>query len=822
MAAIGAYMRFGRHITTASLVPAWLLAGSHGAHAQEGTAWAADWIMAVLSILVIGLLGAAVTLGLLWRRARGERNLLLGSLNASSRARQVIDPAGKVVLANDAFERLFEGVRAPLPQLLLARVRAGSDAAEILRQLIITVAEGGRGRTEIEIPQGDGSVDWFDVSGRSIVGSPGYVLWGAERVTAQRQIEDFIRSDHEKFADLIEHAPIGFYSVDETGRFLFINSTLAGWLGLEPDNEGSYLEHLQDLVVDRPAGVPAYSPFRDVEARSGEVALRGPNGRVFQAFIRHDVATVQVPDSSGAKLRTRSVVHDLSRERELESALQVSEQYFQRFFEEAPASILLLDEKGRVEQANPAFQHLLIGAEWAQARFVDLVQPEERPAAEAHLAQVMAEGRAGQPLTVRLVGDKQRSVTIYASRREDRGRAIGLIVHLIDATEQKRLEAQFAQSQKMQAVGLLAGGIAHDFNNLLTAMIGFCDLLLLRHKAGDQSFADIMQIKQNANRAANLVRQLLDFSRQQTLRPKVLDITDVLADLRNLLSRLIGENMELKMQHGRDVGLVKVDQGQFEQVIINLAVNARDAMIEGGRLLIRTRNVTTTEPISRGVEVMPPGSYVLIEIADTGSGIPGDILDRIFEPFFSTKAVGSGTGLGLSTVYGIVRQTGGFVFVDSTMGKGTNFRIYLPQHAATSDATTRADHAEDQPRDLTGIGTVLLVEDEDAVRLFSARALRNNGYKVLEARSGEAALELLNEQLADIDLIISDVVMPRMDGPTLIKEVRQRRADIKVIFISGYAEDDFRRKIDAGEEAHFLMKPFTLKQLATKVKEVLD
>jgi two-component system cell cycle sensor histidine kinase/response regulator CckA len=798
-----------------------LLATPALAQTAEATAIGLPLVIAIAALVLLAI--ALAGLFWVWRGTAARRDLLLGSLNATSRARQLIDPAGRVVLANDAFGRLFHDAKAPLPQLLLSRVSAGSDAAEILRQLILTVAEGGRGRTELEIPQGDGQTDWFDVSGRSIAGFPGFVLWGAEKVTAQRQIEDFIRSDHETFADLIEHAPIGFYSVDENGRFLFVNSTLASWLGLLPDNEGGYRQSLHDLVADPlPAETQAYSPFRDPQARSGEVALRGPNNRTFQAFIRHDVAHMQSPNGKGIRLRTRSVVHDLSRERELESALQVSEQYFQRFFEEAPASILLLDEKGRVEQANPAFQHLLVGAEWAQARFADLVQPEERPAAEAHLAQVMAEGRAGQPVTVRLIGDKQRSVTIYASRREDRGRAIGLIVHLIDATEQKRLEAQFAQSQKMQAVGLLAGGIAHDFNNLLTAMIGFCDLLLLRHKAGDQSFADIMQIKQNANRAANLVRQLLAFSRQQTLQPRVLDVTDVLAELSHLLRRLIGENIELMMEHGRDLKFVRVDAGQLEQVIINLAVNARDAMLEGGRLLIRTRNITTTEPISRGVEVMPPGPYVLIEIADTGSGIPADILDRIFEPFFSTKAVGSGTGLGLSTVYGIVRQTGGFVFVDSTLGKGTNFRIYLPQHAASGDAATRADSAEDQPRDLTGIGTVLLVEDEDAVRLFSARALRNKGYKVLEARSGEAALELINEQLNDIDLIISDVVMPRMDGPTLIKEVRQRRADVKVIFISGYAEDDFRRKIDAGEEAHFLMKPFTLKQLATKVKEVLD
>ena len=258
-----------------------------------------------------------------------------------------------------------------------------------------------------------------------------------------------------------------------------------------------------------------------------------------------------------------------------------------------------------------------------------------------------------------------------------------LIVYLLDTTDQKKLETQFAQSQKMQAVGQLAGGIAHDFNNLLTAMIGFCDLLLQRHQPGDASFADIMQIRQNANRAANLVRQLLAFSRQQTLQAKVLDVTDALTELSHLLRRLIGASIELQIVHSRDVFLVKVDQGQLEQVIINLAVNARDAMPEGGRLIIRTRNETRTAMEQRGTEIIPPGDYAAIEVADTGTGIPPDILQRIFEPFFSTKEVGSGTGLGLSTVYGIVRQTGGFVFVDSTVGKGTTFTILLPRYHGT-------------------------------------------------------------------------------------------------------------------------------------------
>src|SRR6185437_11528816 len=414
--------------------------------------------------------------------------------------------------------------------------------------------------------------------------------------------------------------------------------------------------------------------------------------------------------------------------------------------------------------------------------------------------------------------------TIFASRREDSAGSPGCIAHFVDSTEARRLQEQFAQSQKMQAVGLLAGGIAHDFNNLLTAMIGFCDLLLLRHRPGDQSFADIMQIKQNANRAANLVRQLLAFSRQQTLQPRILDITDVLTELSHLLRRLIGENIDLKVVLGRDLGLVKVDQGQLEQVIINLAVNARDAMSGGGTLTIRTDNANYSTPLRRGAEVMPAGNYVAIEVADTGIGIPKSNLARIFEPFFSTKEIGSGTGLGLSTVYGIVKQTGGFIHVDSAPGKGAVFQIYLPRHQLAETAlAARAEPAEaPSAKDLTGIGTVMLVEDEDPVRIFGARALRNKGYTVIEAKSGESALELIRGAERAPDLVITDVVMPRMDGPGLIREVREIHPDIKVIFISGYAEDSFRQKLDSDSDIHFLPKPFSLKQLATKVKDVIS
>jgi two-component system cell cycle sensor histidine kinase/response regulator CckA len=376
----------------------------------------------------------------------------------------------------------------------------------------------------------------------------------------------------------------------------------------------------------------------------------------------------------------------------------------------------------------------------------------------------------------------------------------------------------------MQAVGQLAGGIAHDFNNLLTAMIGFCDLLLLRHRPGEQSFADIMHVKQSANRGANLVRHLLAFSRQQTLQPKVVNVTDVLGEQANLLRRVLGERVELKMVHGRDLGKVWVDEGELEHVIMNLAMNARHAMPEGGALSIRTAPLVLEKSLRRGTETVPPGEYVQIEVEDTGTGIPEDIIDRIFDPFFTTKEVGSGTGLGLSRVYGIVKQTGGFVFVDSKTGKGTTFRILLPRHEAERDAgagAAEAAPAAELPADLTGVGTVLVVEDEDPVRLFAARALRNKGYRVLEAKSPESALELLEEQGSKIDLMITDVVMPRMDGPTLVARVRERIPNLRVLYISGYAEEAVTERIAVAGDAYFLPKPFSLAQLAARVKEVM-
>jgi two-component system cell cycle sensor histidine kinase/response regulator CckA len=377
----------------------------------------------------------------------------------------------------------------------------------------------------------------------------------------------------------------------------------------------------------------------------------------------------------------------------------------------------------------------------------------------------------------------------------------------------------------MQAIGQLAGGIAHDFNNMLTAIIGFSDFLLMNHRPTDPAFQDIMNIKQNANRAAGLVRQLLAFSRQQTLRPERMQLGDVLSELSILLGRLLGENIELKLDSGTDIWPVKADLHQFEQVIINLAVNARDAMPNGGKLAIRTANVTERDSLALGQHRVQPGEYVLIEVSDTGTGMAPEVMQKIFEPFFSTKEVGRGTGLGLSTVYGIVKQTGGHIIPESELGKGTVMRVYLPRYvevAGDAEPARISAPPREQPKDLTGRGTVLLVEDEDAVRSFAARALGQRGYRVLEATTGTEALEVFASHNGEVDLVVSDVVMPEMDGPTLMKHLRSERPDVKIIFISGYAEDAFRRNLSDNEEFMFLQKPFDLKELAAAVKAALQ
>jgi len=479
---------------------------------------------------------------------------------------------------------------------------------------------------------------------------------------------------------------------------------------------------------------------------------------------------------------------------------------------DAPIGVAIADADGTLVEANKAFETFFAKAVKGR-KLGAVLDAADLPRVNALLAN--EGGRA----EVQAPGGAQRMAELIVRRTPQSDSAV---LYLLDISEQRALETKFAQSQKMQAVGQLAGGVAHDFNNLLTVIIGNCEFLLMRHQASDPSFKEIHEIHQNALRAATLVGQLLAFSRKQTLQPRNLNLRDMLGELAIMLRRLIREGMELKLEQAPGLWPVHADEAQISNAIINLVVNARDAMAEGGgTVTIRTTNESVTSAIPLGSAIMPAGDYVRIDVADTGHGIPSEHLGKIFDPFFTTKPVGQGTGLGLATVYGIVKQSGGFISVDSTEGRGTTFTIYLPRHEIDPNAA-QAEPERASPRDVTGQDTILLVEDEEAVRSFAARALKLRGYHVIEAAGGEEALDIVKTSVSPIRLLITDVVMPSMDGPTLVKKVRALKPEIRIIFMSGYAEETFRRNDEKVEDLYFLPKPFGLKQLAAKVKDVLS
>lgn len=751
----------------------------------------------------------------------------------------ITDADGRLIYANQAYADLTRADTAANVRVVERVFSSDPDAADAIFRLSQAMRDGRRAQEEIRMPfplgLGEGGARWYRVSIRPLSVSPKdggsgkrLAVWQLADITRDRAEQEDSFQELQRVINFLDHAPAGFFSCDGKGRIVYLNATLADWLGYD-------LAQFQmgELELGEIVSGDGSALIRSVKGQAGEVKSETfdldfvtRNGRGLPVRLLHRVPFGE----NGQAGDSRTLVLNRSRGEEASEALRAAEVRFARFFNNTPIAIASLDAEGRVLRTNAPFLRLF-GA-------VDLV--EESPKLEAYVAdsgrddlsRVLSSAAKGigeiPPIDIPLSdGNEPRSATFYVSAvQEGDGDGEAAIVYALETTKQRALEAQFAQSQKMQAIGQLAGGVAHDFNNVLTAIIGFSDLLLASHRPTDPSFQDIMNIKQNANRAAGLVRQLLAFSRRQTLRPQRLELNDVLADLSILLDRLLGEKVELKVIHGRDLWPVMADLNQLEQVIVNLAVNAGDAMADGGRLTIRTSNVFEAESTQfENTRGMPKGEYTLVEVEDTGHGIPPDVMEKIFDPFFSTKEVGKGTGLGLSTVYGIVKQTGGFVFCTSEIDSGTTFRLFLPRHipaVVEEKATKPVDDEVEKVADLTGSASILLVEDEEAVRAFAARALASRGYTVHEAGSGTEALEIMEETDGNVDLVVSDVVMPEMDGPTLLVELRKTHPDLKIIFVSGYAEDAFEENLPANEKFFFLPKPFTLKQLATTVKEVLS
>ncbi|MDB5569775.1 MAG: cckA [Hyphomicrobiales bacterium] len=781
-------------------------------------------LLALLAIVgVVGLFAFAVGfINLSGQAGRNDITKLIADTGAEGLL--VTEGESQVIYANEAYMTL-SGAQDSADLRTVERLFSGaSDVSEAVYRLAQAARDGKRATEELRLSpplSGEGPVGWYRIRVRPLdrPGAKRASLWNVADVTRERTRHENVFQELQHAIDFLDHAPAGFFSCDSSGRITYLNATLAGWLDYDLTQVGSGGLTLGDLVAGDGAAL-----LNAVAGRAGEVRteqfdidLKRRGGQSLPVRIVHRVAFAQ--DRTAGPSRTL-VINRAPGEEPAEN-LRAAEVRFARFFNQTPMAIAAVDNKGLIVRANAAFARLMPDAlkgdgGGARSIYAGLADRDREALRNAILAAEKGQMDVA-PIDAALSGDKPASARFFVSPSDDGGEGSNVNIFALDTTEQRTLQESFAQSQKMQAIGQLAGGVAHDFNNVLTAIIGYSDLLLASHRPTDPSFQDIMQIKQNANRAAGLVRQLLAFSRRQTLRPQVLHLNDVMSELQNLLRRLVGEKIELDVRHGRDLWLVKADLNQFEQVVVNLVVNARDAMPDGGRISLSTSNVTAAECANVDEPGFIVADYVVVEVTDSGHGIPADVKEKMFEPFFTTKEVGKGTGLGLSMVYGIVKQTGGYIACVSEPGQGATFRIYLPRHTAVEEEQVKKEDPK-KSIDATGHGTILLVEDEDAVRAFGARALASRGYTVLEASSGLHALEVVDEMKGKIDLIVSDVVMPEMDGPTMFGELRKRGVTCKVIFVSGYAEDAFAKNLPAGEDFGFLPKPFSLKQLIEAVK----
>lgn len=705
--------------------------------------------------------------------------------DADTAALAITDRAGRLLCANDRFTKLFDGPRAP-PDL-------GLDAAgqELLMQ-------GGRAAWR----DGQATIDGFKKNGREyqlqLVRSGAgdeYLMWRFTEVAAvdiSSQAQELVGG---RIGRALASAGVMAVMVGGEGRVRSSNAAFAVRATGDENANIANRDLGSFLRLDEKGRV-----FFEREGK------RGVPVRLLHVPLSADTAQgtalmLAIDDEGGGGDRASALVH------------------VENLLSNLPLGLALVNRDGRFLFANDSFARVAgLSAEAMPPYPGDLVVADDKAAVSDSIRRYAGGQQHSGDIAVRLKDQPDEVIALSIAGVRGLGDA-AVLIGLKDNSEETKLKRQVAQATKMQAVGQLAGGVAHDFNNILTAIIGYCDLMLLRHPPGDSDYDDIQQIRQNSNRAASLTRQLLAFSRQQTLRPQVLQLPDVVAEVSHLLKRLLGEKVQLEVQHGRAIGAVRADPGQLEQVIVNLGVNARDAMPDGGTLTIETKAVSKSDVRAMGSEILPIGDYALLSVIDSGTGIAREHLAKIFEPFFTTKEVGKGTGLGLSTVYGIVKQSGGFIFADSEMGRGTRFDIYLPVHAGGVPKQNTLATLDAPPKEMWGSGRILVVEDEPMVRAVAERALVRQGYSVETACDGEEALGFFAEG-KQYDLVVSDVVMPNMDGPAMARELRKQHKDMRILFMSGYAEEQLRQSINLDKVA-FLPKPFSVQQIAEAVREAL-
>ena len=786
-------------------------AGGHGFILMSGAAAAAFLLLYALAA------GEAAGRSLKDKASRteppGATRLAFEALEYLDDPIVVTDRRGSARWGNAAYRKLSDGA-GRLGQSLglpaLDRVWPGGGDGAIYR-LCKAAAAGEVRRERMPVLSREGDADrLFELEARP--SGPYNIVWRFS------PLHDARTGSPEAQADWTDRSPAGLFSVSADGQVLEANSTLRSWLGLGPHDPLPAL-----------AGMLAGDGAKSILKSRGNADVARIDARLMAREGVESPVAVAIAWDSGKKPVGRAVVYGLSSTGAPPGIAQAmasgkAGRTFDEMFVSAPFGVARLDnanpELSIIEDANPALMQLCGGKAVPGVRFADLFDWAEGRSAEETFATAVS--GHGEPAEVVLKGEPRREAhLVFAPARGGKRAA-----YVIEITAWKELERQFAQGNKMQAVGQLAGGVAHDFNNLLTAIRLNTDELLGRHPVGDPSYGELQAINQTVARAAGLVRKLLAFSRKQTFRTETLELPDVLSDFSVLLRQILEETVKLEIIHGRQVAPIRADKGQLETAILNLAANARDAMREtgGGTLTIRTSMATADDVRAAGAPNPAGQDWVLIAVSDEGCGMEPETRDKIFEPFFTTKAAGQGTGLGLATVYGIVKQSGGFLFVDSEPGKGSTFRIFLPAYEPTEAEKTvvaeekAAKAIEPEPSDLAGRGRILLVEDEDAVRAIAAKTLTKRGYDVVEACDGEEALEIIIEQQGGFDLLISDVVMPGLDGPGLLEKARGMLGSARIVFISGYAEEQFSKTLSSQTDVSFLPKPFTLTQLAEKVK----
>jgi len=625
---------------------------------------------------------------------------------------------------------------------------------------------------------------------------------------------------------LMEQIPAVTYinTLDEARNPLYVSPQIEAMLGfssaewladpglwfrqVHPGDRRRVIKEVYESYVD---GKPLHSEYRFLAS----------DGRV--VWVRDEA--VVVCDEAGKPRLIQGVMLDVSDLLQAGEVLHKSEEKFRTIFERTAVGIALIDIEGRLMECNPALQEMLgyKKEELLTRVFSELIHMEDE-AVDSDLYKKLLSGKQDHYQVEKRYVRKDGGVVwgrVNVSLVRDAGGHPQYSIHMVEnINEWKQLETQFLQSQKMETVGRLAGGIAHDLNNLLTILIGYSQLSLLGLKEGDPLKGNLQEIKSATDRAAQLTHQLLAFSRRQVLDMRVLDLNTIVRGLEKMLRRIIGEDIELITNLAEGLGRVKTDSGQIEQVLLNLVVNAKDAMSDGGKLILETNHVELDENYARTHINVIPGRYVLLSVSDTGCGMSPEVKERIFDPFFTTKGKDKGTGLGLSTVYGIVKQSGGNIWVYSELGQGTTFKIYLPRVEEETDAFPEKDGVDDLPR---GSEIVLLVEDDPSVRSLAARVLREQGYTVLEAANGEEAMHIAHEPIIkEIHLLLTDVVMPQMGGKQLVERFKAIYPSVKILFISGYTDKAVTHQVLLGSEFPFLQKPFSPTALVKKVREVLD